>query len=107
LRLVNCLMISIGLYYDVVPGKEGEFEETFNAVRSSLEGSEGFLGAVLYRRVDKPNSYLVYSEWKSLEHFKAFITSRSFREVTANGKRILERTPYNKVYQLLNVSLEG
>ena len=100
-------MINIGLYYDVIPGKEKEFEEVFNAVRSSLEGSKGFVSAILYRRVDKPNSYLIYSEWESLEDFKEFTRSRPFRDVTTNGRKILERTPYNKVYQLLNASDEG
>ncbi|MEM0121345.1 MAG: antibiotic biosynthesis monooxygenase [Thermoprotei archaeon] len=100
-------MISIGLYYDVIPGKESEFEEVFNTVKSSLEGSEGFVSAILYRRVDKPNSYLIYSEWRSLEDFRAFIRSRAFKQVTSDGKSILERTPYNRVYQPLNVSVEG
>ncbi len=100
-------MISIGLYYDVIPGKEKEFEDVFNAVKSSLEGSKGFVSAILYRRVDRPSSYLIYSEWESLEDFRAFISSRPFKDVTTNGRKILERTPYNKVYQLLNVSAES
>lgn len=99
-------MISIGLYYDVVPGREKEFEDVFNAVRKSLEGTKGFVSAVLYRRVDKPNSYLIYSEWESLEAFRAFIASRPFKEVTTSYREMFERRPYNKVYQLLNVPVE-
>jgi len=99
-------MISIGLYYDVVVGKEKEFEEVFNSVKRSLEGSEGFVSAALYRRVDRPNSYLIYSEWRSLEAFRSFVASRPFKEITSKYRDIFERRPYNKVFQLLNVPLE-
>ncbi|MCL5788822.1 MAG: antibiotic biosynthesis monooxygenase [Candidatus Marsarchaeota archaeon] len=91
-------MIHIGLYYDVKPGKESEFEKIFHSVTSQLGGEDGFVSGILYRRVDEPNSYMILSEWKSLEHFKRFVTSRPFKEVTNNNRSILMREPYNKVF---------
>ncbi len=94
-------MISVGLYYEVKAGREKEFEEAFRMVREQLAKSDGLTLAHLYKRVDKPNSYQIYSEWKSLEHFRRFISSEAFRSVTRSGLELLESLPRNKVYELL------
>ncbi|MEM3670904.1 MAG: antibiotic biosynthesis monooxygenase [Thermoprotei archaeon] len=91
-------MIHVGLYYDVKPGQEKKFEEIFGAVKSSLGREEGFISGTLYRNVDRPNSYMILSEWSSLEHFKKFVASNSFRRVAESGKEILEREPRNRVF---------
>jgi heme-degrading monooxygenase HmoA len=97
-------MINIGLYYDVKPGKDKEFEQLFSSVIATLRGGQGFVNGALYKRVDKPNSYLIYSEWVSIEGFREFVGSKGFREVTSMGKELLEHPPRHRVYRAVDES---
>jgi heme-degrading monooxygenase HmoA len=92
------MMIHVGFYYDVKPGNEKKFEEIFGQVKTYLTNEEGFVSAVLYRRTDEPLSYLILSEWESIEHYKKFVSSKSFKEVTESARDILSRKPYNRVF---------
>ncbi|MFC1492092.1 antibiotic biosynthesis monooxygenase family protein, partial [Nitrospinota bacterium] len=92
-------MITVGMYYEVLSGKESEFEEKFEAVAGALEGSSGHVQSLLYHQVNKPNSYAILSEWDSEDAFKAFIQSQAFKDVTNWGKaEILEGRPRHKIY---------
>lgn len=92
-------MITVGMYYDVKLGKEGEFEEKFEAVAGALDGSPGHVQSLLYQQVKKANSYTILSEWDSQDAFMAFIKSDAFRQVTDWGKaEILEGRPRHKIY---------
>lgn len=92
-------MTSIGMHYDVVAGKEQEFEEGFAAVLEHLGRVPGHVASRLYEDVQSVGSYLIFSEWNSLESFQAFLQSPEFRKVTAWGKaEILRARPRHKVY---------
>jgi len=92
-------MITVGMYYDVRPGKEREFEAMFEKVIEALAGQPGHKESFLYQRVKKPNSYAILSEWDDQQAFTAFITSETFRSVANWGKaEILETRPRHKVY---------
>ncbi|BDC17658.1 antibiotic biosynthesis monooxygenase [Acidianus sp. HS-5] len=92
-------MINVGLYYRVREGHEKEFEEAFLKVVSILKSSDiGFIDAKLYRRVDDPREYLIYSEWKDLDSFRKFTLSNDYKETTTYGKTILEGRPYHRIY---------
>ncbi|MDP6277316.1 MAG: antibiotic biosynthesis monooxygenase [Nitrospinota bacterium] len=92
-------MITVGMYYDVIKGKEEEFEEKFEAVTTALDGSLGHVQSLLYRQVKKPNSYTILSKWDSQDAFKEFIQSDAFKRVTDWGKaEILEGRPRHKIY---------
>ena len=87
-------MINVGFFYDVKPGKNSEFEKSFNEVIRYLEGNvDGFVSAVLYRDVNKPDEYMIFSEWKDNDSFKEFTTSRPFLDTTGVGKNILASRP--------------
>lgn len=93
-------MINVGLYYRM---KEGHEKEAFSKVVSILKNSDiGFIDAKLYKRVDDPREYLIYSEWKDLESFRKFILSKDYKETTTYGKTILEGRPYHKIFQEIN-----
>jgi heme-degrading monooxygenase HmoA len=93
-------MITIGMYYDVIPGKEAVFEEKFRAVVGALEKGPGHKASFLYKRHDDPSSYLIISEWDSQEAFGAFIRSDAFKAVTDWGKaEILRGRPRHHVYE--------
>lgn len=92
-------MITVGMYYEVLPGREKEFEEKFEAVANALEGQAGHVRSLLYQQVKKPNSYTILSEWDAKDDFTAFIKSDAFRAVTDWGKaEILAGRPSHKVY---------
>lgn len=92
-------MITVGMYYEVKPGKEAEFEEKFDAVAGALDGSPGHVESLLYHQVKKANSYTILSEWDSQEAFMDFIRSDAFKAVTDWGKaEILEGRPRHKIY---------
>ncbi len=93
-------MLTVGLYYDVVQGKEKDFEDYFNLVVAEIKKKDGFVSALLYKRVDKPDSYLIYSEWRDRESFEAFIKSREFSGAKSGGSDILAGRPSHKIYNV-------
>lgn len=92
-------MVTVGLYYDVKPGKEQTFEEAVDKVLDVLSQNPEHVKSFLYHRVREPNSYAIISEWSSRDAFSSFVTSEVFKQVTDWGKaEILERRPSHKVY---------
>ena len=92
-------MVTVGMYYDVVSGKESVFESKFEEVVRVMDGQPGHVRSRLYRAVQQPRSYAIISEWASDDAFTTFIRSETFREVTSWGKAgILEGRPRHKVY---------
>jgi len=92
-------MVTIGMNYEVLPGKEALFEEKFRAVVAAFEADAGHRSSRLYRDVDRPGSYLIHSDWESKEAFLAFIRSDAFRAVTSWGKeQILADRPRHRIY---------
>jgi heme-degrading monooxygenase HmoA len=92
-------VITIGLYYEVRPGKESVFERSVDQVMELLAADPGHVKSWLYRQVKHPRSYAILSEWKSQRDFAAFVQSRAFHEITAFGRaEVLEQSPRHKVY---------
>lgn len=92
-------LATVGMFYDVLPGREAEFEGKFARVVQAMTEQEGHRSTVLYRRVDRPRSYAILSEWDSSAAFQAFIGSDTFRAVTDWGKAgILESRPRHRVF---------
>jgi heme-degrading monooxygenase HmoA len=92
-------MVTIGLYYDLLPGKGQEFESKFAQVVEAMKGVRGHKQSFLYRRVDDPDSYAIVSEWENRDDFVSFIRSDAFRQVTTWGREnVLRHAPRHKVY---------
>ncbi len=92
-------MTTIGMHYDVVPGKEVEFQKGFLNVLEHLKGIDGHVASHMYEDVAVRGSYVILSEWRSQEAFTAFLRSDAFKQVTAWGKaEILRGRPKHKVY---------
>ena len=93
-------MITIGMNYKVLPGKEGNFERMFKNVMTGLQNVVGHGKSALYKDVNDLHSYLVVSEWDSEEAFKSFIGSEKFRSVADWGQEnILANKPVHTVYK--------
>lgn len=92
-------MTTIGMHYDVLPGKEKEFEQGFYGVLDHLNKVPGHVESKLYQDVGSPGSYLIFSQWESKEAFERFIHSPEFRTTVSWGKaEILRGRPQHKVY---------
>ena len=93
-------MITVGMNYHVLPGKQQEFEDKFNAVLEALNSAAGHTESHLYRDVNDDQSYLIASQWNDEQAFTEFIRSEAFKAVTNWGKeQILDQRPQHKVYK--------
>jgi heme-degrading monooxygenase HmoA len=92
-------MTTIGMHYDVVAGKEEEFERGFLKVIEHLKSVPGHVDSHLYEDVQSIGSYVILSEWETQDAFTAFLRSDAFKQVTAWGRaEILRGRPRHKVY---------
>lgn len=92
-------MTTIGMHYDVIAGKEEEFEQGFLGVLEVLKTLPGHVESHLYEDVASVGSYVILSEWKSKADFDAFLKSDAFKKAVAWGKaEILRSRPRHKVY---------
>jgi len=97
-------MINIGFYYRVKKGHEKEFEGRFWDVVSS--NVEGMKSAKLYKNVMDPQEYMIYTEWTSLEAFRNFMKSQSYKETVDYGKSILDGIPTHRILQPIDEEME-
>ncbi|MEX0777033.1 MAG: antibiotic biosynthesis monooxygenase family protein [Phycisphaeraceae bacterium] len=94
------MMVTIGMNYQVLPGKEKMFEDVFAAVLKAMGGMPGHTRTNLYRDVQDPARYLIVSDWSDRQAFDAFIASEQFRSVANWGKeQILAGRPTHDYYQ--------
>lgn len=105
-------MITVGMNYQVIEGKEEPFEKKFALVMEVMAADQGHESTQLYRGVFDPQSYLIVSEWNSRKAFDDFVASDTFGKVTNWGKEhILTTRPSHKVYgddsDVAEVSAEG
>ena len=93
-------MTTIGMQYEVKPGKEEEFEKGFLAVLEVLRTLPGHVESRLYEDVASVGSYMIMSRWASKEAYSAFLRSEAFKSAVAWGKaEILRSRPTHRVYQ--------
>ncbi|GJL78296.1 MAG: hypothetical protein NPINA01_12850 [Nitrospinaceae bacterium] len=92
-------MVTIGMNYKMIPGKEQIFEDAFTNVLKVMEEMEGHSESYLYKDVNDPQSYLIVSDWSSEAAFNGFIQSDKFKGVVNWGKEnILASRPSHTVY---------
>ncbi len=92
-------MTTIGMHYDVIPGKEEEFEKGFLGVIEHLKTVAGHTESHMYEDVASVGAYVILSQWETKEAFDAFMKSEAFLKVVAWGKaEMLRGRPRHKVY---------
>jgi heme-degrading monooxygenase HmoA len=93
-------MVTIGMNYRVLPGKEDLFEATFARIVEALAKEPGHTASHLYRDVRDPQRYLILSDWNDRVAFDAFVKSDRFAKVTTWGKeQVLAERPRHEVYE--------
>lgn len=92
-------MVTVGMNYQVLPGREKDFESVFTKVLGIMQSMDGHVKTHLYRDVADSSSYVIFSEWSSKPAFEAFTNSAQFKNVTNWGKeQILAARPQHKIY---------
>ena len=96
------LVVTIGMNYFVIPGKEQIFEAACAKVVRTMEGIDGHEASSLYRQVAEGDPvYLIVSRWHDETAFNGFIASDAFKKVTNWGAlKILSGRPQHTTYQL-------
>jgi heme-degrading monooxygenase HmoA len=93
-------MITVGMNYHVIPGKQKDFEEKFRAVLAALGSAQGHTSSNLWRDTADDASYMITSQWSDEQAFLDFIHSQAFKDVTDWGKeQILSSRPEHKIYK--------
>jgi heme-degrading monooxygenase HmoA len=93
-------MITVGMNYKVIPGKEKTFEDAFASVLEVMKTSAGHTRSNLYKDVHESNSYLIVSDWNDEDAFTGFIKSERFAKVANWGKeQILMGRPSHTIYK--------
>jgi heme-degrading monooxygenase HmoA len=94
-------VVTIGMNYFVIPGKEQVFENACAKVVRTMDGIDGHEASSLYREVGEGDPvYLIVSRWQDEAAFKGFIASDAFKKVTSWGAlNILSGRPKHTTYQ--------
>jgi heme-degrading monooxygenase HmoA len=93
-------MTTIGMQYEVKPGKEAEFEAGFLKTIELLKTLPGHVESHLYEDVASRGSYVIFSQWQRKEDFDAFLRSEAFKAAVAWGRaEILRSRPKHRVYK--------
>jgi heme-degrading monooxygenase HmoA len=93
-------MITVGMNYQIIPGKEGAFEKVFKAVLDKMDEMDGHSESHLYKDVFDSQQYLIVSDWSDRAAFDGFIASDEFRSVADWGKeQILAGRPKHEYYE--------
>ncbi len=92
-------MITVGMNYEILEGKDSAFEKKFALVLGVMGELPGHIRTNLFRNVNQDRSYLVVSEWETRKSFDSFVQSEEFRKVTNWGTaNILATRPKHEVY---------
>lgn len=92
-------MVTVGMNYDVIEGKEAAFEAMFAKVLELMQTLPGHEHTQLYRAVNDPRAYLIVSQWTEQRNFDAFVQSEQFAKVADWGKsQILSKRPRHDIY---------
>ena len=94
-------MVTIGMNYFVIPGKEQVFEDACAKVVETMGGIEGHETSSIFKEVgDSEPVYLIVSRWQDEQAFKDFVASDAFKKVTNWGAlNILSGRPQHTTYQ--------
>ena len=92
-------MLTYGFHYDVKPQFRQEFLKISNAALTLMKTLPGHIMTKLMEDVNAPNSFMIYSEWESNEHFKAFMNSKEFKDDQTATVDMLTSKPKHQIYE--------
>ena len=93
-------MVTIGMNYSVIPGKESVFLGACKKVLTVMSEIDGHEESFIYQQVEPAEtSFLIVSRWQNEAAFNEFVQSDQFKKVTDWGKEnILAGRPKHTTY---------
>ena len=95
-------MVTIGMNYQVLEGKEEVFEGACRKVLDVMGEADGHDESQIFRRIDGGENaqYLIVSRWSDEDAFTGFVASDQFKKVTSWGlKGVLAGRPSHTTYR--------
>jgi heme-degrading monooxygenase HmoA len=93
-------MITIGMNYKVLDGKEQAFETAFRKVITAMKSIDGHTQSRMFRDIDDAQQYVILSDWSDRAAFEGFIASDAFKAVATWGReQILAGRPEHHYYE--------
>jgi heme-degrading monooxygenase HmoA len=94
-------VVTIGMNYQVLPGKEEVFEGACRKVLEVMGEASGHDHSQIFRAIEgAPAEYLIVSRWSDETAFNAFIQSEAFKKVTSWGlTNVLAGRPRHTTYR--------
>lgn len=93
-------MVTIGMNYAVIKGREKNFEGAANGVAEAMKEDPSHVKTEIFRSINDDGTYLIVSEWTSREAFQNFVRSPLFVKATNWGaEQILSRRPSHTIYE--------
>lgn len=91
--------------FNVVPGREAEFERIWRERETYLAGTPGFLRFALLKSEMTPGEYISHSTWESREAFMAWMQSPAFAAGHSQGslKGVLTGPPMPAMFEAVLV----
>jgi chlorite dismutase len=91
-------MVTVGMSYKVLPGKEETFEKGFVRLHEIMKGVPGHVKTRLYHESGDARSFLIASAWESEDAYHAFVRSPEFDEITLGREKVLAERPHHGIY---------
>ena len=92
-------------YLRILPGREDEFERSFDTARPILTGAHGCVSATLSRDVEHPSSYLLRVTWQTLaDHLETFPASAAGRRFAEHVAPYFDGDPQVRHFAAADVS---
>jgi len=93
-------MITFGMSYEVLHGREADFKRAVESVMNVLSKQDGHTHTFLFHDCHNKNNFLIMSEWSNEDAFEKFIHSPAFRKVANWGAdNILSKPPVHRTYR--------
>jgi len=93
-------MVTVGMNYRVVPGREVDFERVFDGVVKILSEELHHVSTRLYRACEGGADYLILSEWSDRAAFEGFVGSEAFGRITSwSLDGVLRGRPSHEVFE--------
>jgi heme-degrading monooxygenase HmoA len=77
------MAVRIMVFAKIAESDAEAFEKAYLAVTERMRGTAGLIGDELLRDADAPGSYVLLSEWESLEVFRAWEDGADHRDLSA------------------------
>ena len=86
-------MQTFGLNYNVKPECTEEFKKALMQLIDTMRDCDGHIETRLYSDVARPNSMMIYSNWKTKAEFGDFVRSDTFQHALKEAVEMLESKP--------------